>query len=292
MSKTFDLSTLNLSAGTHTITVKARASGYADSPASDVVSYVVTPETEPYWGKFTFHQDLGIIEKNQFPPTAVNFTSNNVSYTQISCGQGTIMYDNTIVYDNGWTNQAYRSVDFGGSENNEQNVDKRFGDWFYVHADVVKIGEIAQGGCFVAGTMVLMSDGSMKAIEKVVRGDEVLTYDEGTKQYDKGRVLGTIIHHTSRISRLTFASGATVDLTPGHPIYTKEGWKSLKEGDGFAMLKLGNMGLSINGEYDEIVLIEYYTTETPIEVYNLTIEGEHNYFVGEASVLCHNAGSK
>ena len=38
---TFDLSTLNLPAGTHTITVKARASGYADSAESAVVSYVV-----------------------------------------------------------------------------------------------------------------------------------------------------------------------------------------------------------------------------------------------------------
>ena len=38
---TFDLSALNLSAGTHRITVKARASGYADSPESEAVSYVV-----------------------------------------------------------------------------------------------------------------------------------------------------------------------------------------------------------------------------------------------------------
>lgn len=40
----FDLSTLNLSAGVHTITVKARASGYADSKPSDAVSYVTTGE--------------------------------------------------------------------------------------------------------------------------------------------------------------------------------------------------------------------------------------------------------
>lgn len=257
------------------------------------VMWQVTPtETVSYWGKFTFHQDLGAIEKNQFPPTAVKFTSNNVSYTQISCGEGTIMYDGAVVYNNGWTDEAYRSIDYGGSSSNTQKIDKRFGDWFDAHSDAVKKGETSLGGCFIAGTLVLMADGSMKAIEKVVRGDEVLTYDEKTKQYDKGCVLGTIVHHTSKIARLTFASGATVDLTPGHPIYTKEGWKSLKEGDGFAMLKLGNMGLSINGEYDEIVSIEYYTTESPIEVYNLTIEGEHNYFVGEASVLCHNFGSK
>lgn len=43
-SKTFDLSTLNLSAGTHKITVKARASGFEDSPESEPVSYVVGGE--------------------------------------------------------------------------------------------------------------------------------------------------------------------------------------------------------------------------------------------------------
>lgn len=38
----FDLSTLGLSAGTHRITVKARASGYADSAESEAVSYAAS----------------------------------------------------------------------------------------------------------------------------------------------------------------------------------------------------------------------------------------------------------
>lgn len=38
---TFDLSTLNLSAGTYSITVKARSDGYADSAESSAVSYTV-----------------------------------------------------------------------------------------------------------------------------------------------------------------------------------------------------------------------------------------------------------
>lgn len=40
----FDLSTLNLPAGTHRITVKARADGYADSAESEAVEYVVESE--------------------------------------------------------------------------------------------------------------------------------------------------------------------------------------------------------------------------------------------------------
>ena len=41
--KTFDLSTLQLSAGTHTIQVRARAQNYRDSNFSNAVSYVVAP---------------------------------------------------------------------------------------------------------------------------------------------------------------------------------------------------------------------------------------------------------
>lgn len=49
MSKTtFDLSTLNLAAGTHSITVKAEAEGYTTSDASNAVSYTVQSSTGYY----------------------------------------------------------------------------------------------------------------------------------------------------------------------------------------------------------------------------------------------------
>lgn len=51
---TFDLFTLNLSAGTHSITVKARASSYADSEVSNAVDYAAgeitfTIDGRPYY---------------------------------------------------------------------------------------------------------------------------------------------------------------------------------------------------------------------------------------------------
>lgn len=44
---TLDLSTLNLETGTHTIKVKAKGDGYADSAFSNEVSYIVLPQLEP-----------------------------------------------------------------------------------------------------------------------------------------------------------------------------------------------------------------------------------------------------
>lgn len=45
---TFDLSTLDLADGTHSVTVKAKASGYKPSEASNAVSYTVSSSTGYY----------------------------------------------------------------------------------------------------------------------------------------------------------------------------------------------------------------------------------------------------
>lgn len=42
-TKTFDLSTLELAVGTHSVQVRAKAKGFADSPLSGAVYYVVQP---------------------------------------------------------------------------------------------------------------------------------------------------------------------------------------------------------------------------------------------------------
>lgn len=62
MSKTFNLSTLNLSAGTHSITVKARARGYADSVASTAAYYEVETAKIKYFiiGDTAFMYEAGM----------------------------------------------------------------------------------------------------------------------------------------------------------------------------------------------------------------------------------------
>lgn len=47
MAKEFDITTLNLSAGTHEIYAKARASGHEDSEPSNSVFYMVVPQENP-----------------------------------------------------------------------------------------------------------------------------------------------------------------------------------------------------------------------------------------------------
>ncbi len=143
----FDLSALGLSEGTYSITVKARASGYEDSPASNAVSYVVAgEETYTVSGTWVFNEDLGTIQSTEFPTTAVNFTSNGIAYTSIWCEVGTVVYGNTYVYDMGWTNEAYRTITFDGV----QTVSKEFYEWFVANAVQQTIGFTIEGTQYFA----------------------------------------------------------------------------------------------------------------------------------------------
>ena len=139
MSKTFDLSTLNISEGTHTITVKARASGYTDSPASNSVSYVA-----PYTVRGTWYFNEPTSQPISRLRQSVKFSSNGIMYSYIEVSDDTtsgspIWYDSVVVYSyggadpgpiQGWQNQAYRTITFDGV----QTVSKEFYEWFVANA--------------------------------------------------------------------------------------------------------------------------------------------------------------
>jgi hypothetical protein len=138
MSKTFDLSTLNLSAGTHEITVKARANGYADSVASNAVSYVVAGE-ETYTLRGTYLLNDKIYMKNDVH-FDVQFSSRGNNYSSIAINGVNIEYDGvsqTLGFDeNGysiWKIQDYRTISFNGT----QTVSKEFYDWLNANAEKI-----------------------------------------------------------------------------------------------------------------------------------------------------------
>ena len=75
-------------------------------------------------------------------------------------------------------------------------------------------------------------------------------------------------------------------MTPKHELYIiDKGWVrayNVKEGD-----KL----YSSDNKLLEIEKITYKKYDNPIKTYNLTVEGNSNYFVTDIQVLVHNAGS-
>ena len=102
MSKQFDLSTLNLSAGTHRVTVKARASGCVDSAESNAVSYTVAGEGTAEGYKFTL---LSSIPQE---PETIKITIEDTFTTEVD----DTAY-NTIWKDEHWNGLSYhREIDY------------------------------------------------------------------------------------------------------------------------------------------------------------------------------------
>lgn len=138
--------------------------------------------------------------------------------------------------------------------------------------------------CFVAGTKVKTENG-YKNIEDIKIGEKVYSYNLDNNELELKEVIDTIRSSTIDTYKMTIG-GKTVEMSPRHQIYIiDKGWTRAYD------VKDGDMMLSINGEKIEITNIEYKKYDEPIKTYNLTVEGNSNYFVTDIQVLVHNAPS-
>ncbi len=131
-------------------------------------------------------------------------------------------------------------------------------------------------GCFVAGTLVAMADGSYKPIELIKPGDMVLARDttSGTGQTVGKRVEQTSVRDVDGTLLITFAGGATIEATGNHPFFVA--------GAGFVeadQLSIGSQIVTRAGPNLVISKIEKKTATVP--VYNFVVQDFHSYFVGE-----------
>ena len=154
--------------------------------------------------------------------------------------------------------------------------------------------------CFIAGSQVLMSDGSYKTIENVEIGDEVKSLDSNNTVLDLERtVLGG--------RKLVSINDSKFFVSYDHPIYTQDGFKSVNSelseelyphiefnGD----LSIGDTILSPAGEV-EINSIEVREDDPNTKLYDLGLDGNHVYFVEGIAVhncicpgitCCHESG--
>ncbi|MBU0517274.1 MAG: hypothetical protein KJ621_21170, partial [Proteobacteria bacterium] len=105
------------------------------------------------------------------------------------------------------------------------------------------LGECVPPSCLVARTPVRMADGSLRAIEEVKPGDQVLGYDEHNASVVVAVVLEVMSHPTS--SSLLRINGR-LELTADHPLFTRGRWipaRDLVPGD--TLLQLTPAGLLV-----------------------------------------------
>ena len=174
----------------------------------------------------------------------------------------------------------------GGSFAEQQAANKAAND----HSQ----GQTGSGSCFIAGTKVTMSDGTLKNIENVKVGDKV----KGHKEDNIVIKLDPTLLGDRKL--YSFNDNEHYFFTSEHPFMTEEGWKSIKpektkERDGVELydqlkgdLKVGDKLVTDNGpiKVTDIKSKEMNNPEMPL--YNFNVSNDNSYIADDYVV--HNKG--
>ena len=137
--------------------------------------------------------------------------------------------------------------------------------------------------CFVAGTTVLTTLGK-KAIEEIQVGDTVPCVDHITGEIAEKKVVTTTVNKVSRLIELDI-DGEIIKCTETHPFQVKgKGWIDA------CNLNPGDVVYTKDWDTAVVKSVSLLELDEPVEVFNFEVEACHTYFVGELSVLVHNAG--
>ena len=144
--------------------------------------------------------------------------------------------------------------------------------------------------CFLAGTDVLMADGTTKDIEDVEIGDEVQATDPETGETGAREVTRLIVteddKHFNELSIATEDGVEQLTATYEHPFWSPSEDDWIEAGD----LEPGMTLLTDEGDTVIVTGNRAYTQHA--RTYNLTVADLHTYYVlaGNTPVLVHNAG--
>ncbi len=138
------------------------------------------------------------------------------------------------------------------------------------------------GNSFDGETLVATEDG-LKAISQIKIGDKVWAYNEETGENTLQEVVHLIAGEGNKeLVDITLTNSEVITATTGHPFYVNGEWLDAGE------LTDASQLFDLNGEVLAIADIKQYSKEE--KVYNLTVDNDHTYYVGDSGVLNHNVG--
>ncbi len=137
--------------------------------------------------------------------------------------------------------------------------------------------------CFLAGTKIMMADGSYKSIEDAKIGDLVKAYDEKNHRTVNSKVTQTFHHTPKEMGEYYLIINNQLRVTPNHRFYSDGSW--VYAGD----LTVGDN--LFNYEQDVYAIFSINKVYDRVSTFDLEIESCHTYFVGiedDVYVLVHN----
>ncbi len=135
---------------------------------------------------------------------------------------------------------------------------------------------------FIAGTLINTENG-LKPIEGIAIGDLVWAFNVETEE----KTLQPVVHliegeGEKALVDIELSTGEVISSTDNHPFWvgkTSE-WVLAKD------LNLQSQLLGINSNILNVTNLDQYKKN--IKVFNLTVDGDHTYYVGESGILNHN----
>lgn len=138
-------------------------------------------------------------------------------------------------------------------------------------------GGAERGGCFTAGTQILLASGQTKSIEAIRAGDQILTFKDPTsRELVPAIVQGISSHEVDDF----LVINQTLEVTSEHKIFLNGNWDFA----GFA--KIGDTLTLINGQTQIIRSIIHQLAPHTL-VYNIIVGTYHTYFAD--GYFVHNA---
>ena len=147
---------------------------------------------------------------------------------------------------------------------------------------------VSYAECVYPNSKILISkEGNSVEAKNMVEGDDIAYYDFKLEEVRIGKVQQIFIHkQATSFVKYEFEDGTYLEATDYHPVYTKQGWKSLTQRNGYPIPQVGDEVKTQNG-WKKIVNIEKF--EGLEDCYDFKIineEGEqiNNYFANDTLV--------
>ncbi len=146
--------------------------------------------------------------------------------------------------------------------------------WEYFYSDTTACdctGEAQPCDCMLAGTPILLADGTTKPVEEIRTGDRVLAYDEATKSVGPSAVLDV---HRPYVTTDYVVINEMIRVTENHPFLSKDEWVPA------GRLRVGDLLTTADGEDMPIASIQ--RVGTAAMVYNFRVDAlNRSGFSGE-----------
>lgn len=229
--------------------------------------------------KYTFSDESTLIATLDHPlycEKHQSWVSHNPEYTSLVYNLTTIQVGNGCIISkhDGSSNEIVNIEVI-----NEDTVVHNLTTVAYNHNFYANEYLVHNRGCFIAGTQITLADGSVKNIEDVDAGDEVLTFYHEDNTTQPGVVGELKQHEVGSVVRITFDNDNVITATQEHPFYTKRDW--VQAG------KLEVNDVCYKADNSESIVTSVETINDVYVVYNLLSVGQnHNFYAN--GILVHN----